>query len=107
MGIGAINNLDMKDRDSQLIYEDYRASLEAKSYGDFLRALVPSTSSEPENDLANVVSHPFEETYSEYLRQRKLTGVYEAAQQHIELAAGAYHEVDLDSLERWKYHGGE
>ena len=55
--------------------------------------------------MENVLSHPFEETYGEYLRTRGVAGVYIAAKKHIELAEkmDAYHEVDMNALDNWKY----
>ena len=62
--------------------------------------------------MEGVISHPFEETYAEYVNQAGLTDPYRAALAHMKVAETGdnegykfYHEVDLQSLEKWKYHG--
>lgn len=116
-----------KDKDSQLIWENYsqpteheieqtetpvREELdrgdEAGDYVSFLRNMASQLVADdmPEEDaMENVLSHPFEETYGEYLRVRGVAGVYTAAKKHIDLAEkmGAYHEVDMNELNNWKY----
>jgi len=62
--------------------------------------------------MEGVISHPFEETYAEYVNQSGLTDPYRAAQAHMKIAETGdtegykfYHEVDLQALENWKHHG--
>ena len=81
---------------------------EAGDYVAFLRNMARELVSNdmPEDGaFENVLSHPFEETYGEYLRTRGVAGVYTAAKAHIRLAEqmGAYHEVDMNALQNWKY----
>lgn len=112
-----------KNKDTQLIWESYfqpkdqpEAPMqeeldrgdEAGDYVAFLRNMAKElvNNDMPEEEaMDNVLSHPFEETYGEYLRARGAAGVYTAAKKHIELAEkmGAYHEVDMRALENWKY----
>ena len=116
-----------KDKDTQLIWENYSQPTEheiertgtpvqeeldrgdeAGDYVAFLRTMAKElvNNDMPEEEaMENVLSHPFEETYGEYLRTRGVAGVYTAAKKHIDLAEkmGAYHEVDMNALNNWKY----
>lgn len=116
-----------KDKDTQLIWENYTHTTEheaetpqaqvqeeldrgdeAGDYVTFLRTMARElvNNDMPEEEaMDNVLSHPFEETYGEYLRTRGVAGVYTAAKKHIELAEkmGAYHEVNMSDLDNWKY----
>ena len=112
-----------KDKDTQLIWENYSQPSEqpvppvaeeldrgdeAGDYVAFLRNMAKElvNSDMPEEEaMENVLSHPFEETYGEYLRTRGVAGVYTAAKKHIAMAEkmGAYHEVDMHLLNNWKY----
>lgn len=118
-----------KDKDSQLIWENYSQPTqhdidqpespvqeeldrgdEAGDYVAFLRNMARElvNNDMPEDEaFENVLSHPFEETYGEYLRVKRVAGVYTAAKAHISLAekTGAYHEVDMGALDNWKYSG--
>jgi len=109
-----------KDKDSQLIWENYSNEKthgvseeldrgdEAGDYVSFLRNMARElvNNDMPEDEaFENVLSHPFEETYGEYLRVKGVAGVYTAAKAHQQLAEqmGAYHEVDMGALDNWKY----
>lgn len=81
---------------------------EAGDYVAFLRNMAGElvNNDMPEDEaFENVLSHPFEETYGEYLRTKGVAGVYTAAKAHLQLAEqqGAYHEVDMNVLQNWKY----
>ena len=97
-----------KDKDSQLIWENYSNEKthgvneeldrgdEAGDYVSFLRNMARElvNNDMPEDEaFENVLSHPFEETYGEYLRVKGVAGVYTAAKAHQQLAEqmGAYH----------------
>jgi hypothetical protein len=116
-----------KDKDTQLIWENYSQATdneadpleapvheeqdrgdEAGDYIAFLRTMareLVNNDMPEETAMENVLSHPFEETYGEYLRTRGVTGVYAAAAKHVQLAdkMNAYHEVDMNDLDNWKY----
>ena len=110
-----INNFMKKD-DSKLIWESYTTESEeiqkeeldrgdeAGDYINFLKNYAEQSGGGSEA-MENVLSHPFEETYGEYLRTKSTTGVYTAAKAHIQLAERmkVYHEVDLQDLDNWKY----
>lgn len=118
------------DKDSQLIWENYFNEKqhgthddeegvekvdeeldrgdEAGDYVSFLRNMASEliNNDMPEEEaFENVLSHPFEETYGEYLRTKGVAGVYTAAKAHLGLAekTGAYHEVDMNALQNWRY----
>ena len=81
---------------------------EAGDYVAFLRNMARElVNNDMPEDAAfeNVLSHPFEETYGEYLRVKGVAGVYTAAKAQQQLAdqMGAYHEVDMGALDNWKY----
>lgn len=102
-----------KNKDTQLIWESYLAEGDdSNDYMSYIKQIAqqtgtqhPDATSEPQGHLENVLSHPFEETYAEYLRSKGVTPPFEAAQLHIKAAEqmGAYHEVDLNELQNWKY----
>ena len=109
----------MKDKDNELIWEsqfgqyashadhekavnqgtDVPHSGTADSYMHYLKDLSQHASME------DVLSHPFEETYGDYLRTKGVAGPYKAAIAHKALAEkmGVYHEVDTGALDNWKY----
>jgi hypothetical protein len=103
---------DGDDEDEKCDYvpchEELDRGDEAGDYVAFLRNMARElvNNDMPEDEaFENVLSHPFEETYGEYLRVRGVAGVYTAAKAHIRLAekTGAYHEVDMGALDNWKY----
>lgn len=103
---------DGDDEDEKCDYvpchEELDRGDEAGDYIAFLRNMARElvNNDMPEDEaFENVLSHPFEETYGEYLRVRGVAGVYTAAKAHIRLAeqTGAYHEVDMSALDNWKY----
>ena len=108
-----INKYMSKKNDSQLIWESYVTEGEGSNdYMSYLKQIAqqtgdqhPDATSEPQGHLENVLSHPFEETYAEYLRSKGVTPPLEAAQLHIKAAEqmGAYHEVDLNALQNWQH----
>lgn len=117
------------DKDSQLIWENYFKEKqhgahdddeedvekvdeeldhgdEAGDYINFLKTIAQQSGDGSDVDaMENVLSHPFEETYAEYLRTKSASGVYTAAKAHMKLAEqmGVYHEVDIQALGNWKY----
>ena len=102
-----------KHNDSQLIWESYLSEGETvNDYMSYLKQIAqqtgdqhPDAASGANGHLENVLSHPFEETYAEYLRSKGVTPPLEAAQMQIKAAEqmGVYHEVDLDALQNWQY----
>ncbi len=109
-----------KDKDMQLIWENYfnkkgdndvmEGELdrgdEAGDYVNFLKTIAQQSGDGSDVDvMENVLSHPFEETYAEYLRTKNASGIYTAAKAHMKLAEemGVYHEVDIQALDNWKY----
>jgi hypothetical protein len=103
---------ELKDRlqslDDEMMHEELDRGDEAGDYIAFLRSMARELvkNDMPEDEaMETVLSHPFEETYGEYIRVRGAAGVYTAAQKHKELAekSGYYHEVDMTALDNWKY----
>lgn len=111
--------MNMKKTEAELIWENWQSQNIGVSeeldrgdeVGDYLAFLKNMAQELVKNDMPeetameNVLSHPFEETYGEYIRARGAAGVYTAAVKHKELAEkmGVYHEVDMDALQNWKY----
>lgn len=98
----------LQSADDEVMREELDRGDEAGDYVAFLRAMARELvrNDMPEDEaMETVLSHPFEETYGEYIRVRGAAGVYTAAQKHKELAekSGAYHEVDMNALQNWKY----
>ena len=105
--------------EAELIWENYQGQNtgvneeldRGDEAGDYLAFLKSMAHELVKNDMPedtameNVLSHPFEETYGEYIRTRGAAGVYTAAAKHKELAEkmGVYHEVDMNALQNWKY----
>jgi len=105
--------------EAELIWENYQGQNtgvneeldRGDEAGDYLAFLKGMARELVKNDMPedtameNVLSHPFEETYGEYIRTRGVAGVYTAAAKHKELAEkmGVYHEVDMNALQNWKY----
>ena len=111
-----------KNKDTQLIWENYGnvkepvsddmhqeeldLGSESGDYINFLKQMAQQSQPGSDGDaMENVLSHPFEETYGEYLRSKNATTVYTAAKAHMKLAEqmGVYHEVDIQDLNNWKY----
>ena len=95
--------VDADDEAAGLDAEDLGAAADqrdSEGYVQFLKSLADQGPG-----MENVLSHPFEETYGEYLRQKEAVTPYKAAVAHKALAEkmGVYHEVNLDALENWKY----
>jgi hypothetical protein len=91
-----------------MMQEELDRGDEAGDYVSFLKNMAQElvNNDMPEDEaFENVLSHPFEETYGEYLRVKGAAGIYTAATTHIQLAEkmGAYHEVDMNDLQNWKY----
>lgn len=104
--IGALSN-DMEEVPG-MMQEELDRGDEAGDYVSFLKNMARElvNNDMPEDEaFENVLSHPFEETYGEYLRVKGVAGIYTAARTHIQLAEkmGAYHEVDMNALQNWKY----
>lgn len=103
------HEVDSPDEDGTgMMQEELDRGDEAGDYVSFLKNMARElvNNDMPEDEaFENVLSHPFEETYGEYLRVKGVAGIYTAATTHIQLAEkmGAYHEVDMNTLQNWKY----
>lgn len=98
----------LQSMDDEVMGEELDRGDEAGDYLAFLKTIARELvkNDMPEDTaMENVLSHPFEETYGEYIRTRGAAGVYTAAAKHKELAEkiGAYHEVDMNALQNWKH----
>ena len=103
---------ELEDRlqslDNEVMHEELDRGDEAGDYVAFLKSMARELirNDMPEDEaMETVLSHPFEETYGEYIRTRGAAGVYTAATKHKELAEkmNTYHEVDMNVLQNWKY----
>jgi len=97
------------DQDKEKVNEELDRGDESSDYIAFLKIMADELvrNDMPEDEaMENVLSHPFEETYGEYVRSKRATGPWTAAKAHVQLAQqlGVYHEVDLDSLREWQYN---